>query len=143
MREIHLGLPLKDFVRPAVGLVDATVCAQTGLLKTSACPGDVTLTYLEGTQPTTYCDVHGNSPVTIIASSSLEFGVTGIDDRAILQDLKMPELDLDFLPSSGNQTREQSRTNVPRNQRVQRNQDSFQNRGGYGLEMPNYNPLLD
>jgi penicillin-binding protein 1A len=143
MREIHLGLPLKDFVRPAMGLVDVTVCAQTGLLPTSACPGVVTLTYLEGTQPTAYCDVHGNAPVTIIASRGLELGVTGIDERAILQDLKMPELDFDFLPPSVNQTRERPRSNVPRNQRVQSNQDPLQNRDGYGLEMPNYNPLLD
>jgi penicillin-binding protein 1A len=146
MREIHLGLPVKDFVRPASGLVDVTVCSQTGLLKTSACPGDVTLTFLEGTQPTAYCDEHGNNPVTVIASSSLDFGVTGIDDRAILQDLKMPELDLDFLPRSRNQTGERPWTTVSqnqRNQRVQRNQGSSQNQGGYGLEMPNYNPLLD
>jgi penicillin-binding protein 1A len=143
MREIHLGLPAKDFVRPAVGLVDVTVCAQTGLLPTSACPGGVTLTFLAGTQPTTYCDLHGSTPVTTIASRSLQLGVTGIDERAVLQDLKMPELNLDFLPPSVNQTREQPRPNASRNQRVQSNQDALQNRDGYGLEMPNYNPLLD
>jgi penicillin-binding protein 1A len=141
MREIHLGLPAKDFIRPADGLVDVTVCTQTGLLKTPACPGGVTLTYLEGTQPTEYCDVHGAAPVTVIASSGLNFGVMGIDDMAILQDLRMPELNLDFLPSVGNQGQDQqSGTNTRQNQRNQRDQ---RNQGGYGLELPSYNPLLD
>ncbi|MDR2742575.1 MAG: PBP1A family penicillin-binding protein, partial [Treponema sp.] len=102
MREIHLELPMKDFVRPADGIVDVTVCTQTGLLKNPACPNSVTLSYLEGTQPVAYCDVHGEVPSAVIASSGLNFDVIGIDERVILQELRMPELDLDSLPSSGN-----------------------------------------
>jgi penicillin-binding protein 1A len=141
MREIHLGLPAKDFIRPADGLVDVTVCAQSGLLKTAACPHDVTLTFLEGTQPIGYCDMHENTPVTVIASSGLNhLNAIGIDDTAVLRDLKMPELDLGFLPSVGNQGQNQPpRTTARQNQRNQRDQ----NQGGYGLDLPNYNPLLD
>jgi penicillin-binding protein 1A len=145
MREIHLGLPMKDFIRPADGIIDVAVCTQTGLLKNPACPHSVTLTYLEGTQPMGYCDEHGNAPAAVFASNSLNFDVIGIDETAILQDLKMPELDLNFLPSSGNQTQD-SRTNTRQNQRNQRDRESrgaSGDQGGYGLEMPSYNPLLD
>jgi penicillin-binding protein 1A len=143
MREIHLGLPMKDFVRPVDGLVDVTVCTQTGLLKTPGCPGGVTLTYLEGTQPASFCDEHGNAPVTVIASSSLNFDIIGMDDTVILRDLKMPELNLDFLPSSGNQAQDQqSRPGTRRNQWNQRSRGASQDQGEYGLELPSYNPLL-
>jgi penicillin-binding protein 1A len=143
MREIHLGLPVKDFIRPTDGLVDVTVCAQSGLLKTSACPTGVTLTFLEGTQPIAYCDMHMNAPVTTIASSGLNLGVMGIDDAAVLGDLKMPELNLDLLPSLRNANRvqeQQSQSTAPRNQTIG-NQTRSQGIGG--LELPNYNPLLD
>ncbi|MDR1024332.1 MAG: PBP1A family penicillin-binding protein [Treponema sp.] len=61
MREIHQGLPYREFARPATGIIDVTVCAQSGLLKTAACnAGEVTLPFLEGTQPSEYCTVHGN-----------------------------------------------------------------------------------
>lgn len=59
MSEIHKGLPFKDFVRPQNGLIDVTVCAISGLLPTEYCDeGTVTLTYYEGTQPKSYCDLH-------------------------------------------------------------------------------------
>ncbi|GHU82741.1 penicillin-binding protein [Spirochaetia bacterium] len=58
MHEIHAGLPRRDFVRPS-GIVDATVCSTSGLLRNSACPGGVTLSFLAGTVPTEECDLHG------------------------------------------------------------------------------------
>jgi len=59
MSEIHRGLPYKDFIRPQSGLIDVTVCAVSGLLPTEFCDeGTVTLTYYEGTQPKSYCDLH-------------------------------------------------------------------------------------
>ena len=62
MHEIHQGLPYRDFVKPQTGLVAATVCKKSGLLPTPACvDGTVTLYYLEGTQPTGYCDYHDAS----------------------------------------------------------------------------------
>jgi penicillin-binding protein 1A len=135
---------VKDFIRPTDGLVDVTVCAQSGLLKTSACPSEVTLTFLEGTQPTAYCDMHISAPVTTIASSGLNLGVMGIDDTAILRDLKMPELNLDLLPPSRTQARTQTNTRQSQtNRQNQRNQSTSRNQGGSSLELPNYNPLLD
>jgi len=62
MHQIHQGLPYRDFVRPQTGLVNATVCKKSGLLPTEACvDGTISLYYLEGTQPTSYCDYHENS----------------------------------------------------------------------------------
>ncbi|OHD10557.1 MAG: penicillin-binding protein [Spirochaetes bacterium GWB1_48_6] len=59
MSEIHRGLPYKNFVRPQRGLIDVTVCSVSGLIPTSFCDeGTVTLTYYEGTQPRTSCDLH-------------------------------------------------------------------------------------
>lgn len=59
MTEIHKGLPFKDFVRPQSGLIDVKVCAVSGLLPTEFCDdGTVVLTYYEGTQPNSYCDLH-------------------------------------------------------------------------------------
>ena len=62
MREIHQGLPYRDFLRPGTGLVDVTVCAKSGLLKTPSCSdGEITLTFLEGTQPVRFCEEHSGN----------------------------------------------------------------------------------
>lgn len=59
MSDIHKGLPYKNFIRPQTGLIDVTVCSVSGLLPTNFCDeGTVTLTYYEGTQPRTSCDLH-------------------------------------------------------------------------------------
>lgn len=59
MHEIHKDLPYRDFVRPQNGIVTATVCKKSGLLPTENCnDGTITLEYLEGTQPTSYCTYH-------------------------------------------------------------------------------------
>lgn len=64
MGRIHQDLPYRDFVKPQTGLVTATVCAKSGLLPTDACnDGTVTLIFLEGTQPTGYCDYHESAGV--------------------------------------------------------------------------------
>lgn len=60
MRDIHIGLPYKNFPKPDSGLVSATVCALSGELPTEYCTdGKVNLLYLDGTQPTQYCTLHG------------------------------------------------------------------------------------
>ncbi len=60
MRDIHIGLPYKNFPKPDSGLVSATVCALSGELPTEYCTdGTVNLLYLDGTQPTQYCTLHG------------------------------------------------------------------------------------
>jgi Membrane carboxypeptidase/penicillin-binding protein len=62
MRDIHLGLPYKNFSKPESGLVSVTVCAKSGQLPTEYCTdGTVNLMYLEGTQPTEVCTLHGPS----------------------------------------------------------------------------------
>jgi penicillin-binding protein 1A len=104
MREIHHGLPFKDFVRPASGLIDVTVCAKSGLLKTPSCnQGEVTLPFLEGTQPVLYCDVHGNAGSVEINLERLRTSAISIDDSELLDGLTMPVLSREFLdlPSPG------------------------------------------
>jgi penicillin-binding protein 1A len=135
MREVHQGLPFKDFVRPSTGIVEVTVCSQSGLLKTPSCPGEVTLPFLEGTQPTRYCDLHDSSAA---ASASLvlegmRFDSLIMRDDALLDSLKMPELRTDLLPEiPPDNSRNRSSPREP----SRNNQD-------YGLELPQYNPLLD
>ncbi|MDR0730606.1 MAG: PBP1A family penicillin-binding protein, partial [Treponema sp.] len=103
MREIHTGLPMKDFIRPSSGLVDVTVCSQSGQLKTNTCPGGVTLTFLAGTQPTVYCDMHlgGTGQDSAIASAGTMRLDTLMIESAALGDLKLPELPVDLLRSLG------------------------------------------
>lgn len=98
MREIHQGLPAKDFVRPSTGLIDVTVCAVSGLLPTAYCDeGTVTATFLEGTQPTRYCDVHEDAAGrTARALDQMRTETFAIDAGNVDTKLKMPELRLDL-----------------------------------------------
>lgn len=70
MKKIHNGLPMKDFSKPATGVIEATVCSVSGGILTPEC-GDhkVTAWYLEGTQPTQVCSVHST------ANSSRAIGI--------------------------------------------------------------------
>ncbi|MDR2028491.1 MAG: PBP1A family penicillin-binding protein [Treponema sp.] len=138
MREIHQGLPQKDFARPSTGIVEVTVCSESGLLKTPSCPGEVTLPFLEGTQPTRYCDLHDGSATTssTLALEGMRLDSLFIRDDALLEELKMPELRLDLLPEAP----PEDRRNRPQSQPAQSNARDSQN---YGLELPQYNPLLD
>jgi penicillin-binding protein 1A len=128
MREIHQGLPRRDFVRPATGIIDVTVCAKSGLLKTPACnEGEVTLPFLEGTQPSQYCNIHGSGNVSwsgrmspgVMRSESL-----GIEEDLLLGSLTMPTLPLDLFPELRDEP-------VRNNQTNQRNQSS-RNTGAAG-----------
>jgi penicillin-binding protein 1A len=58
MEAVHEGLPVREFKRPASGLVERTVCATSGLLPTASCPKTENLLFLEGTAPRTLCDLH-------------------------------------------------------------------------------------
>lgn len=61
MQMIHQNVLYRDFVKPQNGLVNATVCKKSGLLPTDNCiDGTVSLYFLDGTQPTSYCDYHTN-----------------------------------------------------------------------------------
>jgi penicillin-binding protein 1A len=161
MREIHTGLPMKDFIRPS-GLADILVCSQSGLLKTGACPSGVALTFLAGTQPTTYCDMHGSGArrqgPSIASAGARRLDTLAINETTLLGDLKLPELPIDLLQSLGVDV------SAPTNNRNTSNRGNTAasglddnglnalpeaSAGGgtsfpeYGLELPNYNPLLD
>jgi penicillin-binding protein 1A len=125
MREIHQGLPAKDFVRPTTGLIDVTVCARTGLLTTPYCDeGTVTLTFLEGTQPTRYCDVHEDAAgQTARALDLMRSDTFAIDARDVDTQLKLPELRLDLRSAV-----------IP---------DTPAPSPAQGEAEPDYNPLLD
>jgi penicillin-binding protein 1A len=97
MREIHQGLPYRDFLRPATGLIDVTVCIKSGLLKTPSCTnGDVTLTFLEGTQPLHFCEECSKNR-GFDAFRYIELNPMFFDTLDIISDLKMPVLRDDAL----------------------------------------------
>jgi penicillin-binding protein 1A len=101
MREIHQGLAYKDFARPASGVIDGTVCTKSGLLITSACnEGEVTLPFLEGTQPSQYCNVHGNAASTTTHLDYMRSNTLGLSSNDFLDSLTMPVLDLSSLPQA-------------------------------------------
>lgn len=108
MREVHQGLPYRDFVKPTSGIIDVTVCVKSGLLKTAACnEGDVTLPFLEGTQPGEYCNIHGNTAYN--APSTVNFrgsSTMGLNDDVLLGSLRMPTLNLDLLPETRSEDRQ-------------------------------------
>ena len=129
MREIHKGLPRKNFIRPSSGIIDVTVCAKSGLLKTSACnSGEVTLPFLEGTQPGQYCDLHeSTSPYqTRIPVSTVAFG--GIDESAFLDTLTMPQLPFDLLPELREEPQPQTNRNQNNNSNNSNNRNQNNNR---------------
>ncbi|MCL2231637.1 MAG: PBP1A family penicillin-binding protein [Treponema sp.] len=91
MREIHLGLPFRDFARPGTGIVEVTVCTRSGLLRTADCThGQTTLPFLEGTQPVLFCDYHGNTRAREIAIRHLELETMFVDTSSVLSNLSMP-----------------------------------------------------
>ncbi|MDR3172697.1 MAG: PBP1A family penicillin-binding protein, partial [Treponema sp.] len=98
MREIHQGLPYRDFGRPVTGVIDVTVCAKSGLLKTAACKeGELTLPFLNGTQPSEYCNIHGTAATTTTLLDNMR-NTLGLDSDALLDSLPMPTLSIDLPP---------------------------------------------
>jgi penicillin-binding protein 1A len=100
MVDIHKGLPYKDFVRPEHGVVDVTVCSKTGLLRTPACGGyAVTLPYLTGTAPTSYCAYHRGGAYRgerIEALGDLNSGIYSEGVQSFINNLpglKLPDMD--------------------------------------------------
>jgi penicillin-binding protein 1A len=94
MREIHTGLPSKDFTRPANGVVDVRVCATSGQLLTPKCnSGSVVLTFLDKHRPSGYCTYHEN------ASNSRRVILNNLTDLMNYESpaYRLPTLDLDAL----------------------------------------------
>jgi len=112
MREIHQGLPARDFVRPSTGIVEVSVCAKSGLLRTPACSdGEVLLPFLEGTQPSQYCDYHKGEVFAAETTLSPMFTETiSLDVDSFLGGLSMPALPTDFLNGSSARPGTGSRT---------------------------------
>jgi penicillin-binding protein 1A len=140
-REIHRGLPRKSFSRPTSGIIDVAVCAKSGFLRTGACnQGEVTLPFLEGTQPNQYCDIHvGSSPYqTRMPVSIPQFG--GFDSAEFLNSLPMPQLPLDLLPELRNNTQNRTTTTTNRNTR-NTNTSSANTRNQPAISFSN--PFLD
>jgi penicillin-binding protein 1A len=94
MREVHQGLPAREFTRPDSGVVDVTVCAKSGQLLTSACnSGAVTLTFLAKNRPSEYCSYHRDGSLhSPIPSSAYTAGDLGAD-------LNLPTLNLPPMPN--------------------------------------------
>jgi len=120
MREIHQGLPRRNFARPSEGVVDITVCKKSGKNKTAECDeGDITLPFLIGTQPYDYCDIHGNG--SFLDSRNVNRpGLLTPEEQAVIDNLTMPTLDLEMFPellqnnsrqNQGRNSRQQNRTN--------------------------------
>jgi penicillin-binding protein 1A len=157
MREVHQGLPFKDFVRPTSGIIDVTVCVKSGLLKTAACnQGDVTLPFLEGTQPSLYCTVHGNTGSLEINLERLRTDTLTIDDADLLKSLTMPSLPAEYAdrnssrnstsrtPPARTNSRTPGRSSTPENSNTANSSNqASEPEINYGLELPSYNPLLD
>jgi penicillin-binding protein 1A len=134
IREIHQGLPRRDFARPAADIIDVTVCAKSGLLKTSACnQGEVTLPFLAGTQPTHACDIHINNRPSYARSP-----IPGFDDD-LISDLPMPILSAELFPAAPANNRNNRNTANRRNTAQNRNPP----RGNSNQNPPLNNPLLD
>jgi len=127
MREIHRGLARKNFSRPSAGIVDVAVCAKSGLLKTSYCTdGEVTLPFLEGTQPTLFCDIHENkSPYeTRIPISTTE---RGINDSSLWDDLPMPQMEWDLFPELRDPPPRQGNSRINQNANTRSNTNTRTN----------------
>jgi penicillin-binding protein 1A len=107
MREIHMGLPARDFTKPANGIIEVTVCAKSGQLLTPQCnAGSVTLPFLEGTAPHEYCSIHSNAVAnaqqTIVTMRRTAVR-SNIENDPFLSSLSMPTLDPSILapPAAG------------------------------------------
>ncbi len=57
MKEVHQNLPIRQFDRPATGLVDEEVSATSGLLPTEYTKKTIREIFLAGTEPTTFDQV--------------------------------------------------------------------------------------
>jgi penicillin-binding protein 1A len=145
-----------------------TVCTKSGLLRTEGCPGTVTMPFLEGTQPTRYCDLHDGAAAGTdqVKLQGMRFDTMLLDSDNLLGELKLPELRLDqFSPqlpqrpepaARPTQNRTGGRTNRPSPAAATQTPPRNTRTNGlrpetnplipdeeFGLELPDYNPLLD
>lgn len=100
MRVANEGYPYKGFTQPQTGLVKAEVCSVSGQILTEACGSSrTTQFFLEGTQPTSICQLHINRQSTkqiILERLDKEKILSGTKYNVSLDDSPL-ELDLSFL----------------------------------------------
>ncbi|MBP3742035.1 MAG: PBP1A family penicillin-binding protein [Treponema sp.] len=71
--KIHADLPLKDWKKPLNGVIELSVCRESGMIPTEACGDHLTTQwYLEGTQPTEICPIHSGSATSTLLIYRLE-----------------------------------------------------------------------
>ena len=65
--KIHADLPLKDWKKPLNGVIELSVCAESGMIPTEACGDHLTTQwYLDGTQPTEICPIHSGAATSTL-----------------------------------------------------------------------------
>ncbi len=57
MYNAHKELPVIEFYKPETGIVEKQICARTGYNARSSCPRVFTEYFLEGTEPTSFCQL--------------------------------------------------------------------------------------
>ena len=136
MKKVHNGLPMKDFSKPATGVIEATVCSVSGGILTPECGNHkVTAWYLEGTQPTQVCSVHStaNSSRTIgIYRLEKELYKAGFASELIIRDNSTLSFNLDKPLQSGDFGVFDTKLNPTDSQELDENGAA-----------PNYNYLMD
>jgi penicillin-binding protein 1A len=143
MREVHSGLPARDFIRPDSGLVDVKVCAKSGQLLTPACnQGEVSLTFLDSNRPTDYCTVHSAAQnYSTVALEAMRTTASIASDDSFVRSLKMPTLNLDAIGIAPRTA--SARTGSTQTSAVSSTGSSTVDYFDEDFVMPSYNPLLD
>ncbi len=123
--KIHEDLPLKDWNKPLEGVIECTVCSESGMILTEAC-GDhqTTQWYLAGTQPTELCPIHSISYNSTLAISRLEKEMYKSGQRMNLVfdttplSFNLDFLEADYVPSEEYEYTEEEyeETEIPQNQ---------------------------
>ena len=136
MKKVHKGLPMKEFSKPATGVIEATVCSVSGGILTPECGNHkVTAWYLEGTQPTQVCSVHStaNSSRTIgIYRLEKELYKAGFASELIIRDNSTLSFNLDKPLQSGDFGVFDTKLSPTDSQELDENEAA-----------PNYNYLMD
>lgn len=97
--KIHENLPLKDWNKPLEGVIECTVCSESGQILTEAC-GDQKTTqwYLKGTEPTEMCPIHSSTSSSTMAINRLEREMMKTGLKLDFEFERQPlKLNLDFL----------------------------------------------
>ena len=97
--KIHENLPLKDWNKPLEGVIECTVCSESGQILTEAC-GDnkTTQWYLKGTEPTELCPIHSSTSSSTVAINRLEREMMKTGLKLDFEFERQPlKLNLDFL----------------------------------------------